>query len=210
MGKQQPNSLKGYYLTRLCNAGTNPFDSVTDLAREAAAVFCAKNAPNRHVDVKNEPGENDQFAYIDVRLKGEQWLREQAIAAGVTPQRENCVYFCLSRDPGVQPESPRMQRISIPAESIDLSTCSFTYHDSFAHFPSERDKAPDFPLRGKVMNQHDVAKLLETEDLPGIYGDFTNKNPVYIEVQMWARPKGPVPNVAAPRPALKNTPKPAQ
>ncbi len=183
------NPLKGYYLTRVYTQDGNPFQTVMDLVREEAAALCKRVTPNRRVGGAVEEADQ-QIAYIDARVGVEDWARESAKAVGVEIKKEHPIYFTLTAEP--ETSAPGRKVISIPAENIDLSCCSFTYGDSFNNSPKASPAAPPgkpttaIPdsLHGTVFNAVQMKKVVEKYGVPGIYEKGQN----YIEVQMWARP----------------------
>lgn len=186
------NPLKGYYLTRIYG-GDNPFTTVMDLFREEGVALCQKIAPNRGM------GKNpDQAAYLAAREKVEDWLRESAKESGVDIREKNPIYFALTDKP--EPSTAKRQVVSIPADEVDLSSCSFTYDDSFnshrAFTTGGRERAnndvPAHPMHGKVLNAEQLAEALKTHAPLGHYDEKGR----YIEVQVWAR------SLEAPKPVL--------
>jgi hypothetical protein len=172
--------LKGYYLTRVYHEGADPFQVISDLSMEAAAEMCAKVAPHRRVAGKK----GDHHAYMQGRLETEDWLRENASAVGVRIDKQNPVYFTLTREPQEDKAPAGRKVISIPAEQIDLSCCSFTYGDSMNRTSSSPQGFQPHPLEGTVLNAVQAAAAITSI---GIKGDYLNGGR-YFEVQMWANP----------------------
>jgi hypothetical protein len=173
--------------------GTDPFAVVTDKPREEAVTLCSKFAGHRQV--AGHPG--DQEAYMDGRIETENWLRDSARAVGVDIRKDNPVYFTLQKYPHRDEDlKPGKKAISIAAEQVDLSTCSFTYGDSVGNRTSTSREGPG-PLDGTVMNAQQIAKVLETMPVDGDY----IKGGRYIETQMWETPA--LPTAPAAKPAVK-------
>ncbi len=174
------NPLKGYYLTRVYK-DDDPFTTVMDLFRADAVAMCEKLAPNRHVDT---PG---QAAYLEEREEVENWVRESAKAVGVDIKEKNPIYFALTTEP--EKSTPGRHVISIPADQIDLSRCSFTFDDSFNNYSfvethGEKSGVDPHPMHGVVLNADQAAKAIKKYGVLGHYDDKRR----YIEVQMWDRP----------------------
>jgi hypothetical protein len=176
------NPLKGYYLTRVYK-GDDPFMTIMDLFREDAIAMCRKKTPYRRANMRKD--DDPIAAYYDERLATENWLRENARTAGVDIKAQHPIYFALATKP--EPADSGRNAVSIPAEEVDLSNCSFTFDDSFINYACVEKRAYDseeHPLRGVVLNAEQAAAAVKKFGLLGTY----DKGSRYVEVQMWSRP----------------------
>jgi len=171
-------ALRGYFLNRVSPVGVDMFKSMMDLPKDEAERL------NEQFGHKTSQRGN----YYDHRVEVETWLRERAQAAGVATENENPLYFTLT--PQAEDTPPEgATAVSLRAESIDLSQCSFTLEDSFHNHQflnGEADPAsPSHPLLGQVFNAQQMEEVIRQHRLL----DYLKENKKsYIEVQMWARP----------------------
>lgn len=174
MTASKKSPLDGYYLTRVYDANAAPFKTVMDLPKDEAHQVTSKFTGH-------SCGEKD---YYDERAKVENWLREGAVAGGVDIQKQHPIYFRLTEKPEDHASSPDRTFISIPAQQLDLSVCSFTFDDSF-HIISPDEK---HPCSKKVFNAQGVAAAIAEHGFLDTVSDKKSE-PRYIEVQMWAELK---------------------
>ena len=187
--------LKGLYLTRLYHPGTDPFAVISDLPRAEALELCSKVAPHRRVG----DGSGGQEAYLDGRIETENWLRESAKNAGVEIAKQNPIYFTLTAEDQTDKAPNGMKAVSIPAERVNLKSCSFTFGDSMGNRTSNAPPDAAHPLQDVVLNVAQAATLIASNGIPGDY----IKGGRYIEVQMWAQPGAETARAPAVKPSTK-------
>lgn len=194
---------RGYYLVRGYHKDADPYAVVTDLPFAEAVAVCEAAEPGRGLEEATPDGRRDQRAYMEARLKTENWLRQKARDNGVLIAKQNPVYFAFTREPErfkahVAQASPESKLIILAADKVDLSSWSFTLDD---HFFADLDSGAEgekklshyepHPLHGKVLN---AAQLLAALDDYGYPEDEYAHN---FEAQMWA----PAPVMKEPVPA---------
>jgi hypothetical protein len=185
---------QNYYLVRSYR-GDDPFAVVPDLAHDAAIAVCETNFPWRGTEPGGKEVLRNQTAYMETRRDTESWLRENATAAGVRIDKENPVYFGLSREPERIKAlgGPEEKFVVFRASDVDLSNWSFTVDDSFSNRNFVRSgqtvygEAPH-PSHGTVMNAAQIAAVIDRHG--GAHADGTER---YFEAQMWARKPTPTP-----------------
>ena len=176
---KSPNSAaENFYLARSYRA-SDPYALITDLPFEEADRISQENYPQRSPNYMH-----DRYAVDD-------WLREQAKAAGVETDRHNPVSFSVIKDIEQWKRSlhPNDGQIVIPFKDIDLRNWSFTLDDSFVSTTIELESGewtkryPASDLHGRVFNGIGMTDILNNGQFPD---ETVNGNPRYFEAQLWA------------------------
>jgi len=179
------------FVTRGHSLG-KPYDVVTRLPKDEAIKICEAIWPARGEGEPNADGHRNQTDYWHLRVAGDNWLREQAMVAGVRIDDAWPVAFLVSLDQehnqmsGMQPNG-KSERVTHAIRDLDLSNWSFTFDDSIANYVFAKSgrkvisKLSD-PLQGRIMNAQQLSAALGQNGI--IKSDGT---PHFIEAQMWAR-----------------------
>ena len=183
--------LQNYFVTRGHSPG-KPYDAVTRLPFDEALRICEATYPWRGTGEAKTDGHRDQADYLRLRIAADDWLREQATAAGVRIDDKCPVAFTFVREPEKLPKAKLepvgdRETTKLAVKDLDLSNWSFTFDDSITNYTLVHEGRTAFeeaahPVHGKVMNAQQLAAAIEK------YGD-TNPDgtPRVIEAQMWAR-----------------------
>ncbi len=192
-GAGNQSKWSGYYLIRSYHKDAGPYDVVTDLSSDEAIATCESKEPGRGREEQTAAdGTRDQNGYMQMRIKTENWLRENAREAGVDMQKQNPVYFAFTREPERFTETMAKRRqdtktVIFRAEELDLSNWSFTMddhffadHDNGAEGTKELSGFSPHPLHGRVLSAEQLLAAIEEHGYP------ENEMTHNFEAQMWA------------------------
>jgi hypothetical protein len=149
------------------------FKSVMDCADHGEASRLAHDA-----------GKRFDGDYIIERQAIEAWIREEALAKGLTLPDAPPLYFYLYPQPIMTTSKDRLL-INIPAHTVPVNAMTFTVEDSFHNYAQLQGRPNgDFGIEPAVLTAHEIAAKLKGAFPEHLDGRVFDR---YIEGQLWQR-----------------------
>jgi hypothetical protein len=180
------------YLIHFYKIGTEPFQSLSALSDRDATQIMQDFYVEGSVFWSRF---KDPREYMQRRRQIEQWLHQEFIAKGGTPQESYPIYMILGRskwlltaaDPATLATTAEIQ---VPLSLFRECDISFTYPDSMVSVPMAVQKESEYYLpdyHGKLFTLSEIRSIVESNGLPGEkWGtNLPDSMPNFIEAQVW-------------------------
>ncbi|MTI31241.1 hypothetical protein [Xanthovirga aplysinae] len=171
------------YLFHYFEVEKGPFRNITEFGLEKAIDI--QNQISDGLNSKRPPN------YIELRFALEERLKEQFIAKGGKPNRNDPFYFTLGECEWAKSWYVNPGVVKIPLSALKAEHISFTYPDSMVSFqfydePKLATYRKDF--NGQVYLLNEIGKVINEYGLPSEnkwQSEEELKFDRYIEVQVW-------------------------
>jgi hypothetical protein len=180
------------YLTHYYRRGTEPFRSLSTLADLAAMQIMKELYVEGSVIWERF---KDPAQYLQARRQTEQWLRQEFMAKGGSPQETCPIYMVLGRSQWVLRMADAATlattaEIQVPLSIFGEGDVSFTYPDSMISWWLGTDKPAEYyqpDYHGKVFTLSEIRSLIAMKGLPeeGWETNLPSSLAHYIEAQVW-------------------------
>ena len=180
------------YLIHFYKRNTEPFRSLSALPDERAVELMQELFIEGSVfwERFKDPGE-----YLRLRRQIEEWLHQEFIAKGGTPQESYPIYMVLGRSKWLQTSldpatAATTDEIQVPLSIFKECDVSFTYPDSMVSYLIAEEEESEYYLpdyHGKVFRLSEIQTIVEANGLPGErWGtNLPSFLANYIEAQVW-------------------------